>query len=838
MTLLATASRRALTRRRWLLALVVLGIAIGVAVIVAVDTANESARRAFALSLENVSGRATHQIVGGPVGLDEELYVRLRLAGIREAAPLVETYASAGAETLHLLGVDPFAESGIRPHLGAVAGDAVVRLLTEPGAVLLAAPTAARMGLGPGDRLDIGIGGRGRALTVVGLLAADNPAAIDGLLLADIATAQEAARIAGRLSAIDLVLPEDEAGEALRRRIESLLPPGATIVRAASRGETLVEMTRAFRTNLTAMSLLALVVGSFLIYNTMTFAVLQRRALLGTVRALGVTRGELFALVLREALAIGVVGTLLGLALGAALGLGLVRLVTRTVSDLYFVITVREAGLALAPFVKGLALGVLATLAATLPAAFEAAATTPRLALLRSTLEARVRRASPRLAATGLAMIGGALVVLGLAERGLVAGFVALFLLVLGLTLLAPLAVAAMVRVAEPVARRGPVVLRLAVRAIGASLSRTGIAIAALMLAVATVVGVGVMIGSFRDSVETWLDSTLRADLYVSVPDAGGTRMPGHLDPAIVSGVRALPGVASVVAARYATLESERGLTEVLALDFPPSRPPRYRFKEQAPDGWAAFADGRAVLVTEPYAYRHGARVGESVVLRTGEGARAFPVAGVLYDYSSENGLVLLSHALYRQLYDDPHYSALRLYLAPDADPAAVADAVRGVAAGVQAVQVRSNRELRALSLAIFDRTFTITEVLRLLAVVVAFVGILSALMALELERGREYAVLRAVGLTPREVGTLVGAQTALMGLAAGVLAVPVGLALAGMLMQVINRRAFGWSMQTVVPAEVLAGAIALAVVAALVAGLYPAWRLAHARPVEGLREE
>lgn len=838
MRLLATASRRALTRQRWLLALVVLGIAIGVAVVVAVDLANESARRAFALSLESASGRATHQIVGGPAGLDERLYARLRLAGVREAAPLVEAYATAGAETLRLLGVDPFAETGIRAHLGAVESEAIVRLLTEPGAALLAAPTAARLGLSPGDRLEAGIGGRRHALTLVGLLRADRPAALDGLLLVDIATAQEITGSLGRLSAIDLAVPEDEAGDAALRRIAGMLPPEAALVRAAARGQTLVQMTRAFRTNLTAMSLLALVVGSFLIYNTMTFAVLRRRALLGTMRALGVTRAEIFRLVLAEALAIGLAGAAIGLALGAALGLGLVRLVTRTIGDLYFVVTVRDAGLAVAPFAKGLALGLLATTAATLPAAFEAAGTAPRLALLRSTIEARVRRASPRLAATGLAMIGAALLALGFAGRGLVAGFAALFLLILGLTLLVPLAVAAMARLGEPLARHAGVVPRLAIRGVVAALSRTGVAIAALMLAVAAVIGVGVMIASFRASVETWLDSTLRADLYVSVPGAGGARAPGHLDPSLVAGVRALPGIGMVVAARYVTLEAEGTFTELLALDFPDSWSPAYRFKQAAPDAWAALAAGRAVLVTEPYAYRNAVGLGDRIRLRTREGERALPIAGVLHDYSSENGLVVLAHALYRRLYDDPHYSALRLYLSPGADPAAVADAVRGLAAGVQAVQVRSNRELRALSLAIFDRTFTITEVLRLLAVVVAFVGILSALMALELERAREYAVLRALGMTPGEVGRMAGTQTALMGLAAGVLAVPVGLALALMLIEVINRRAFGWSMQTLVPIDVLAGAIALAVLAAVAAGIYPASRLARARPVEGLREE
>jgi putative ABC transport system permease protein len=252
---------------------------------------------------------------------------------------------------------------------------------------------------------------------------------------------------------------------------------------------------------------------------------------------------------------------------------------------------------------------------------------------------------------------------------------------------------------------------------------------------------------------------------------------------------------------------------------------------------WPAFEAG-AVIVSEPYAYRHGVGVGGTVKLRTDRGERDFPVVGVFYDYGSSAGAVVMSRRTYERFWDDRGISALALYVTPGDNVERVMATLRDRAAGGQDVIVRSNRALRDASLEIFDRTFSITAVLRLLIVVVAFVGVLSALMALELERGREHGVLRALGLTPGQVWGVVTAQTGLIGLVAGLLAVPVGIMLAAVLVFVINRRSFGWTMPIDVAPLVLAQGVLLAVTAALLAGIYPARRMAAASPAEALREE
>ncbi len=306
---------------------------------------------------------------------------------------------SGDKRTLTVLGVDPFAEAPFRSYVPRSGGTVdLSAFLTEPGAALLTRRTARALGVGVGDSLDVVVEGVTRRLRAVALLEPEDEGrarALDGLVLTDISTAQELLGQEGRLSRIDLKLPGGEAGEAWLSRLRPLLPEGAEVVRPRARGNAVEQMTRAFRTNLTALSLLALVVGTFLIYNTMTFSVVQRREQLGRLRAVGITRGELFTLVLGEAAVLGVVGTVAGLLLGVLLGRGLVELVTRTLNDLYFTVSVRGLSLEPSTLAKGLLLGLGATLAAALLPAWEAARSAPAVTLRRSTLEDVARGGRP-----------------------------------------------------------------------------------------------------------------------------------------------------------------------------------------------------------------------------------------------------------------------------------------------------------------------------------------------------------------------------------------------------------------------------------------------------------
>lgn len=849
--LLLRAGVRHLARHPWQLALAVVGVAIGVAVVVGVDLASESARRAFRLSTEATSGRATHQVTGGTAGLDERVYSLLRLAGgVRAAAPVVElvaTLPTSGDRAVRLLGIDPFAEGALRPWLASGSGGplALAQLVGEPGAALLGAETAAELGVAPGDRFPVRSGGRTGELRLAGLLAPDaaSRAALSNLLVADVATAQELAGTAGLLTRIDLLLPEGVEGEREAARLAALLATRtgvpARLEPAASRPAVLDQMTRAFRLNLAALSLLALLCGAFLIYNTMRFAVLQRRELLGRLRALGVRRGELVGMVLGEAAAVALAGTALGLAAGVALGRGIVRLVLRTVEDLYFTLTVAEFAISPLPLAKGALLGIVATLAAAYLPARAAAAVPPRATWTRSTLEEATRRRIPRLALAGLAAgLVGALT-LALPSRSLPLAFAGLFLvLAAGALLVPPALLVLLAGLDRLLAPRSGILARLAVRSVAAALSRTGVAVAALSLAVAVTVGADLMVGSFRGAVVAWLDRALAADLYLT-PEGSGRERTGEVDPALAARLSALPGVAA--AHRLTTVETPAAgsTVQVVALDLDGRLRDSFRFTAGDPaTAWRAVESGTGALAGEPLAARLGLAVGDALRLGTDHGEREIRIAGVVRDYGSERGSLLLARPAFEALWEERRISGLGLVAAPGADLATLAARVRAEAAGERALLVQSQRELRDASLAIFDRTFLVTGVLRLLTLAVAVVGVLSALLALALERGRELAVLRANGLTPRQLWRLVTLETGLVGGAAGLLAMPLGVLLAAVMVHVINRRSFGWSMELLLPAGPLLEGWVAATAAALLAGLYPAWRMARTSPAVALREE
>lgn len=836
-------SRRSLTRHPWLTLLSVAGIALGIAVVVSIDLANQSATRAFELSTEAVTGRATHALVSGPSGISEDVYSRLRgEMGLDAAAPIVEGYArlaSAPERTFQVLGVDFLAEAPFRPALGGPRVD-LRALLTQPGAILLSQTATTSVGLRPGDSLEVRVEGANHRLTLAGTLSPTGSAverAMENLLVTDISTAQELLGKVGRLDRIDLLISKSDP--TLSKRIESALPPGVQLVRASSRAQALEQLTRAFRLNLTALSLLALLVGMFLIYNTMTFSVVQRREVLGVLRALGVTRRQIFSFILAETLLLATAGTALGMVGGVALGRGLMRLVTRTINDLYFVVSVRQLALEPATLIKGAFLGLGATTLAALWPALQATRVPPSMVLQRSGIESRIGSRLPAFSAAGLLVLLAAATLFSIPSRDPRLAFSGLAFVLLGFSLIAPLLTLALATAARPVLGATLGVLgRMAARGVVTSLSRTSVAITALMVAVATTVAVGVMVSSFRGTVSRWLETSLIADVYVSAPGLVSRRGEATLPPELVERIRRAPGVGQSTSVRTARVRWKEQSIDLIATDLSQIAQRPYRFKQGRPaEIWPQLESTDAVVVSEPFAFHHLVEVGDSLLLATDLGERGYRILGIYYDYGSDSGTVMMSRAAYERSFRDRGFTGLGLFTAAGVPAQTLIDQIRNLAGPGQQLLIRSNRDLREISLQIFDRTFAITQVLRALSVSVAFIGVLTALMALQLERARELAVLRAIGLLPRELWKVVTYQTGLMGALAGLMSLPLGALLAYILVHAINKRSFGWTLQLSLAPELLGQALLLAFGAAVLAGLYPAWRMARTNPADALRE-
>jgi putative ABC transport system permease protein len=842
--MLRRSSIRYLLRHPWLLGLSIAGVALGVAMVVSIDLAAQSARQSFLLSTEVVAGRATHTITGAAGEVSDTLYRHVRVeAGIRPSAPVIEGFATIDGRVVQVLGIDPLAEGPFRTYTDASGGVDLGMFLGMPGSALVSQGFAREMGLAEGDTIRAGVQGMFRNLRVDTIAEPEDERtirAMENLVVVDIGTAQGLLNMQGRLSRIDLIVPEGENAGPYLERVRAALPAGVRVERSTARTETLEQMTRAFSLNLTALSLLALIVGMFLIFNTMTFSVVQRRPLLGRLRALGVTRAEVLRMVLFEALLIGLAGTFVGLVAGVWLGQGLVDVVTSTINDLYYVVSVRTYAVDTAVLVRSLLVGVGATLLAALAPALEAARQVPVAVMRRSQAESGARRRAVPMAIAGAILAGVAAGVMAVSGRSLAVSYAGLLGVIVAFALCTPMVLLALTRAYVPPAGLiGGAVGRMAARGITASLSRSSVAIAALATAIAATIGVGIMIGSFRQTVDVWLEQALAADIYVQPPSLVVRRPDATLDPALIRRLAETDGVAHVHSVRSADVASSVGDIELIAIDPGPRHRDIYRFKQGDPDrAWARMLREDAVIISEPFAFRHGLSSGDRFEIMTSLGMTPVDVAGVFYDYGSDIGVAVMARASYDRLYEDPGISGIAIYAAEGEDVDALITKLRERAEGMQEVFIRSNLALRQTSLEVFDRTFAITHVLRMLALVVAFAGILSALMAIQLERAREMAVLRAVGVTPREVGWMMTLQSGLMGLAAGLLALPLGLVMAWVLTYVINLRSFGWTLQFVVSIDLLGQAVVVSTAAALLAGLYPAIIMSRAKPAEALRGE
>ncbi|MEM9245496.1 MAG: ABC transporter permease, partial [Cyanobacteria bacterium P01_F01_bin.153] len=638
--------------------------------------------------------------------------------------------------------------------------------------------------------------------------------------------------------------------------IEAILPEEVKLTTAQAQKNAVQQMTAAFKLNLTALSLLALVVGMFLIYNTVTFSVIQRRSLFGTLRCLGVTQGQLFQLILGESLVLSILGSVIGLGLGVVLGRAIVGLITQTINDFYFVVYVRDISVSNATLVKGMVVGVFAAIFASVIPAIEAMRTSPNNSLKRSTLEGKVKKVLPWLVVAWAVFTVGGFGLLSIKNGGLVIAFTGLFAILLAAAFLTPPATALLMEWLSPTLNRLLGILgKMAPRDIARSLSRTSIAIASLMVAVSVIVGVSVMVGSFRTTVVQWLDQTLQADIYVTPPSTTANRVFGSVDPSVVQEAYTWPEIDHIVTYndtdvdvvafnRDAADQSEVAVDRSVKLisadgDVSAGKRPYAWIRDNVKDPWPQLDAGEGVIISEALMLRAGvSEPPETVTVESPQGPLTYPVVAVFYDYSSDRGTVLLDDDLYLEAWQDPSIASLGLFVKPDVDVDAVVAQLRQTFKGRQDLVAQSNRNLRQGSLEIFDRTFAITGALRLLAVVVAFIGVLSALMSLQLERTRELGILRANGMTPPQMWKLTLLETGIMGSLAGFFAMPLGYVLAWILIYVINVRSFGWTLQMQIEPGYFWQAWIVAVVAALLAGVYPAWRLGEMVVATAIREE
>ncbi len=847
-SILKKASRNFLYQHPWQLILAILGITLGVAVVVSIDLALDSSLNSFTQTTQALSGKTTHRITASDGGLDEKHYRSLRVEhGIQYLSPTVSGYVTTekpSKNTFKLYGIDPLIESTFQLSWQQGGGvDNGLRLITEPNSVLISHQTASKLGLQLGETLTIKSDAGQHDLTLIGWISEDNAVAqelLDNLLITDIATAQECLGLLGKLDAIDVMFDQAQtpAEQILKRQVlRKALPLNVLLTPLENQAESLKQMTHAFAINLKALGLLSLLVGMFLIYNTMTFLVIQRQGLFGNLRLIGVTRKQIFHLIIGDAIILAVIGTVLGIGSGILLGQGLLQLISGTIDSFFF--RVDSSSLILSPMLlgKGILLGLGVTLLAVLAPAWEATRQSPHRTLIRSHLESSNRRFMQIAAIVALLFILASLALILLPGKNVSLGLGSIFLMLFGFALLIPWVTIGLMKLFEKILSVSPSVLaRFPFRLVRAEISRTGIALATLMIAVAASIGMDLMIGSFRLTVSEWLKTSLQADLYVSLSGKTQLTDKATVDHQLKSDLARLNGVEMLSNVLHTRLIQDQTATAVAVFELNEKSKHGFIFKQQTNDVWESFIDQNSVLVTEPYAYHNNTQLGDTIKLKTVQGEQAFKVTGVYADYSGNQGHLTMSRNIYQQYWPDLGYTGIGIYIKEGADIKQLEAQIKPLLKPYQTI--KSEQAIYRASMQMFEQTFKITEVLRWLAASIAFVGVFSALMALQFERTRQLGILRAIGMTPWQVARLISIETGLMGLIAGLFAVPVGLAMAYVLIFVVYQRSFGWTLAFHFDAGIILQGVLLACSAALLAGILPALKMAKTKPAHALRSE
>ncbi len=828
------ASRAQLRSGRSLFLLSLSGVALGVASVVGIQIINLNALGAFRGSMEAVSGDADLTIVGTLPVLPESAYAEvLATAGVEAAWPLYRLDVALeddreGDIFLELIGVDFFTPVDV-PWEGPEVDFS--EALGRPGWVAVTPQLARDLGLKEGDRFTVSLGTR-KAELVVGALSnflEASPFASPRLAVMDIAQAQSILGRPGELHQIDVKLREGASRDLTVSRLRDRLGERAVVETPEQREQQASDLLSAFRLNLTALSLISLFVGGFLVYSSTQASLVRRRREFGLLRSLGATHGQVFRLLASDVLVLGALGVALGLPLGYLIARTNVSRVSATISNLYLLEEIHRLQIPHWFFALAAAVGLAGAALGALFPALELGRKDTRALLAAFNLHERVGRRAPWLFAFGVALLvsAGGLYVLT-EDRWRPAGFVEAFLLIAAIPLLTPL----LVQLATdriPVRNFG---LRYGLKGLGKQLQTTPIAIAALAVAVSMVVGVTTMVSSFRETLSVWIGSTIRADIYVSTPSFRRARREAVLESSVLERLTSHPAVERVDRLRQFFAYSGGRRFSLAGVDM--SVPIGDRFALLAGDS-AGVREG-AVLVGEPLARKAGLRVGDQLVVAGPEGPISFPIAGIYYDYSSELGSAFMDLKTMERHFGAGPINNVALYLTPGADVERVVDELKRDLADVP-IAVRSNRRLRQEALSIFEQTFAITRLLRHMSLVIAVCGVALSLVVLARERAAELALYRALGAGRGQLFRVYlgkGMGMGLSGIALGTLA---GIAFALVLIYVVNRAFFGWTIAVHWPIGLLARQNALVVLAAAFASLYPAW-VASATPATELRRE
>jgi putative ABC transport system permease protein len=831
--------------------LAIAAIAVGVAMGFAIHLINAAAFNEFSAAIQSLAGQADLQVAGREALFDENVYPRLAAReGVAVASPVLEVDAALAGKpgSLKIVGLDALRAGMVSPDLAGVPEQGRASDVLADDAVFLSPAAQAWLGLRSGATLMLRAGTRDLPLRVAGPILRARSG--QRLAVMDIGALQWRFERLGKLSRVDLKLRDGVDRAAFQRTLAAELErdyPGRYTVAApndANQESRNNNLSRAYRVNLTVLALVALFTGAFLVFSTQALSVLRRRSQFALLRVLGLPRRLLLRQVLVEGASLGVIGALAGIAAGYGLAAAALAFFGGDLGAGYFPgvkpTVVFTPVAAFVFFCLGLGVALLGCAAP----AWEAAKARPAVALKAGTDEAALDR---------LARIWPSLLCLALAAACAFAppvfelplfGYFAVALLLIGGIGLMPRLAATSFRFLDRLHSRRQMrssfkrapspVLALALARLANAPGQASIALGGVLASFSLMVAMGIMVASFRVSVDEWMLHILPADLYVRSASGGNT---GGLGPEQQQAIAGLPGVAQTafLRTRQLSLDAARPNITLIARDIDAADPGR--MLALVGDAAPAPAGAPPVWVSEAMTDLYGMRTGQGIELPLGGRRQAFFVAGVWRDYANQSGSVVLRLADYRRLTGDTTVTDAALWAANGVHTDAIAARMRALPFGA-VLQLASPGEIRAASLKIFDRSFAVTYLLEAIAIAIGLSGVAATFSAQTLARAREFGMLRHVGVSRGQVLRILaleGGSLTVLGVATGFV---LGLLISLILVYVVNPQSFHWTMQLHLPWTLLGSVAAVLVLASVATALVSGRYALSGGPVRAVRED
>ena len=819
-------------RARSLFFLTAFGVALGVASVLAIQIINLNAIGAFSAGIQAISGKADLSVVGQTSTFSEELYpLVLATKGVSAAWPLYRVdVALVGHDRfiLEIIGADLFSpghlpwDSSSKEFSGA---------LYEKGWTAVTPDLAKQMGWSIGSSISVTSGTRRAELKIGALIDFKkiSPLSSSKLAVMDISQAQALLGKSGQIHQIDIrTQPEFN----LRQIIQSLqekLGPSTQILTLQQREDQAAGLMSAFSLNLTALSLISLFVGFFLVYTSSQASLLRRRKEFGLLRSIGATRLQILTLILVEVIVLGLVGVVMGLPLGYWIAEANIEMISSTLTNVYLLEEIESLNFPFWLYILATTIGIGGAIAGSLLPALDMSRQQPQSLLNHFTLHERVNTlALPTFVAGSTFLLIIFLWFWFWGNTWKPSGFVLAVAILVSLPLLTPLVV-------QQFCQRGQIRtfnLGYGFKSLGARLQRCSFSVACLAIAVSMLIGLTLMISSFRRTVEVWVESSVAADVYITT-ESWQSKSEAILDSKTISLLTKTPGIVGVDQLRKMKVSFQNNPISLSGVNMSLFRKGSFPLLEGNREQIFNKVIGQnAVLISEPLSRKAALSVGDQLVVYGATGRVELPIAGIYYDYSSETGTAALDLSTMENNFGPGEINGISLYLDQNIDSEEMVKELKSRFID-HPLRIRSNRQLREDIFKVFDQTFAVVRILQIISLLIAVCGITLTLLILAREQVAELALYRALGASRKQIFRIFFGQGLAMGLMGLGLGLAGGILLALILVFVINRSYFGWTIQLHWSNLSLAQQMATILISALLASLYPALRASQTPAAE-----